>query len=97
MRGLPLRPRQVKTALGSHAGSAGWGELDDIAVTLDLYGHLMPGSEAEAAERLHAYLTAAGADAARTADEATGAPRAPVSAPVSSVEPIRASGTAELG
>jgi len=39
-----------------------------IAVTFDLYGHLMPGSEAEAAELLDAYLTSARArdeDAAR--------------------------------
>jgi len=27
-----------------------------VTVTYDLYGHLMPGSEAEAAERLDAYL-----------------------------------------
>ena len=30
----------------------------NIAITLDLYGHLMPGSEAEAAELLDSYLTA---------------------------------------
>ena len=29
-----------------------------IAITLDLYGHLMPGSESEAAEMLDAYLAA---------------------------------------
>jgi integrase len=77
-------------ALSTYMGHA------TIGITLDLYGHLMPGSEAEAAERLHAYLTAAGADAARTADEATDAPGAPLGAPVSSEEPMRASGTAEL-
>jgi integrase len=31
-----------------------------IAITLDRYGHLMPGSEAEAAELLDGYLTAQG-------------------------------------
>jgi len=30
----------------------------NISITLDPYGHLMPGSEAEAAELLDAYLTA---------------------------------------
>jgi integrase len=30
----------------------------NISITLDLYGHLMPGSEAEAAGLLDAYLTA---------------------------------------
>jgi integrase len=30
----------------------------NISITLDRYGHLMPGSEAEAAELLDAYLTA---------------------------------------
>ena len=30
-----------------------------IAITLDLYGHLMPGNEAEAAKLLDAYLGAA--------------------------------------
>jgi len=28
----------------------------NIAITMDLYGHLMPGSEAEAASLLDAYL-----------------------------------------
>jgi integrase len=28
----------------------------NIAITIDLYGHLMPGSEAEAADLLDAYL-----------------------------------------
>ena len=28
----------------------------NIAITLDLYGHLMPGSEAQAATLLYAYL-----------------------------------------
>jgi integrase len=30
----------------------------NISITLDRYGHLMPGSEAEAAELLDAYLAA---------------------------------------
>ena len=49
----------------------------NIAVTLDLYGHLMPGSEAEAAGLLDAYLGVQldrAADAARSAgEELTGA------------------------
>jgi integrase len=28
----------------------------NIAITMDLYGHLMPGSEAQAADLLDAYL-----------------------------------------
>jgi integrase len=49
-----------------------------IGITLDRYGHLMPGSEAEAAGLLDAYLTAQrerAEDAARAAGgELTGAP-----------------------
>ena len=41
-----------------------------IKVTFDLYGHLMPGSEAEAAELLDAYLAA---DRARAEDKARAA------------------------
>jgi integrase len=37
-------------ALSTYMGHA------NIAITLDLYGHLMPGSEAEAATLLDAYL-----------------------------------------
>ena len=33
-----------------------WMGHANIGVTFDLYGHLMPGSEAEGAARLHAYL-----------------------------------------
>ena len=39
-------------ALSTYMGHA------TIATTLDLYGHLMPGSESEAAEMLDAYLAA---------------------------------------
>jgi integrase len=42
----------------------------NISITLDRYGHLMPGSEAEAAGLLDAYLSAErrlAADAARSA------------------------------
>lgn len=50
----------------------------NITTTLDTYGHLMPGSEDEAAELLDAYLTAQrerAEDAARAAGAAaTGAP-----------------------
>jgi integrase len=47
----------------------------NISITLDRYGHLMPGSEAEAAGLLDAYLAAQqrGADAA-PANALTGAP-----------------------
>lgn len=31
----------------------------NISITLDCYGHLMPGNEAQAAKLLHAYLDAA--------------------------------------
>jgi integrase len=41
-----------------------------IKVTFDLYGHLMPGTEAEAAALLDDYLDAEGASAARAAGEA---------------------------
>jgi len=34
-----------------------------VTITLDRYGHLMPGSESEAAERLDAYLARAVAGA----------------------------------
>jgi integrase len=37
-------------ALSTYMGHA------NIGITLDLYGHLMPGSEAESASRLDAYL-----------------------------------------
>jgi len=52
-------------ALSTYMGHA------TIAVTLDLYGHLMPGSESEAAELLDVYLTAQrerADDAARAGD-----------------------------
>jgi hypothetical protein len=42
-----------------------------VGITLDRYGHLMPGSEDEAASLLNAYLTAQRAraeEAARSAD-----------------------------
>jgi hypothetical protein len=34
-----------------------------IQITLDLYGHLMPGNESEAAAQLDAYLDRAGSRA----------------------------------
>jgi hypothetical protein len=40
-------------ALSTYMGDA------NIAITFDLYGHLMPGNEAEAAGMLDAYLTLA--------------------------------------
>jgi len=45
-------------ALGTYMGHA------NISVTFDRYGHLMPGPEHEAADRLHRYLasTAASSD-----------------------------------
>jgi hypothetical protein len=44
-------------ALSTYMGHA------NIGITLDRYGHLMPGSEAEAAGLLDAYLTAQHAEA----------------------------------
>jgi integrase len=41
-------------ALSTYMGHAG------IQITLDLYGHLMPGNESEAAAQLDAYLDRAG-------------------------------------
>lgn len=38
-----------------------------ISITLDRYGHLMPGSEGEAASRLDDYLTRARAAGTRAA------------------------------
>ena len=38
-----------------------------VTITLDRYGHLMPGNESEAAQRLDAYLAAAVAEAPATA------------------------------
>jgi integrase len=59
-------------ALSTYMGHA------NIAVTLDLYGHLMPGSEAEAAGLLDTYLAAqlnTATEAGRGAGEVlTGAP-----------------------
>jgi integrase len=45
-----------------------------ISITLDKYGHLMPGSEDEAAGLLDAFLASATAEAARTAEPSTVAP-----------------------
>jgi hypothetical protein len=42
----------------------------NISITLDRYGHLMPGSEAEAAELLDTYLAA---ELDRSAEQARGA------------------------
>jgi hypothetical protein len=39
----------------------------NIGITLDRYGHLMPGNEAEAAGVLDAYLNRAGSEAPVTA------------------------------
>jgi integrase len=38
-----------------------------VTITLDRYGHLMPGNESEAAQRLDAYLAEAVAGAPATA------------------------------
>jgi hypothetical protein len=45
----------------------------NIAITFDLYGHLMPGSEGEAADALDLYLAA---ETARAAD-----PTSPTASP----------------
>jgi integrase len=49
-----------------------------ISITLDRYGHLMPGSEDEAAGLLDAYLTAQRGRAEDAARAAIGDPRSPV-------------------
>jgi hypothetical protein len=51
-------------ALSTYMGHA------NISITLDRYGHLMPGSEDEAAELLDAYLERANTQARRAAVEA---------------------------
>lgn len=74
-RGLPVdrhdperreQQRRVEVALGcrvnakalsTYMGHAG------IQITLDLYGHLMPGNESEAAAQLDAYLGGADGEA----------------------------------
>jgi integrase len=52
-----VNPKALATYMG-HAS---------ITVTFDLYGHLMPGAEAEAAELLDAYLTRGDSDARKAA------------------------------
>jgi integrase len=47
-----------------------------ITVTLDTYGHLMPGSEVEAPQLVEAYLAARHEDAAKRAREAEPSARA---------------------
>lgn len=49
-------------ALSTYMGHA------NISITLDLYGHLMPGNEEEAAGLLDAYLERSRADVARAAE-----------------------------
>ena len=71
-----VNPKALQTFMG-HA---------NIAVTLDRYGHLMPGTEAEAAEMLEGYLTAQrerAEDLARKAGSAAdgGGTGAPAGAP----------------
>jgi len=50
LRVLDDRGRVNAKALSTFMGHA------NISITLDRYGHLMPGSEAEAADLLDAYL-----------------------------------------
>jgi integrase len=54
--------KATTTALSTFMGHA------NIGITLDLYGHLMPGSEAQAAELLNTYLAreAGGSTVAQT-------------------------------
>ncbi len=49
-------------ALATYMGHA------SVTITFDLYGHLMPGNEEEAAALLDAYLDCERAKAARTAE-----------------------------
>lgn len=43
-------------ALSTYMGHA------SVSITFDRYGHLMPGNESEAADRLDAYLARAGVE-----------------------------------
>jgi hypothetical protein len=69
-----------------------------IQVTLDRYGHLMPGAESEAASRLDALL-ANGESQARSADaeDETGTHTGMHPAPLASFPPRRGAGVVERG
>jgi hypothetical protein len=69
----------VEANLPESAQAEAGGLPPSIQVTFDLYGHLMPGSEAEAAALLDAYLTA---QRKRSEDTARGLTGAPTGAPV---------------
>jgi integrase len=57
-RGEVAGPRPDRTApAGRHALSSYMGH-SSVAITLDRYGHLMPGNEAEAVTLLDTYLSA---------------------------------------
>jgi len=62
-------------ALSTYMGHA------NIAVTMDRYGHLMPGNEAEAAELLDAFLAPAGIEAVATVEGRAEEAASPGSAP----------------
>jgi integrase len=47
------RGRRDREALSTYMGHS------SVTITLDRYGHLMPGNESEAAARLDAYLSQA--------------------------------------
>ena len=64
-----LRLSDVAAGVNAKALSTYMGHAN-IAITLDRYGHLMPGNEDEAAALLNAYLERARAEAARTAETA---------------------------
>lgn len=53
-------------ALSTYMGHA------SVSITFDLYGHLMPGNESEAADLLDAYLARSAAPARQSRDIATG-------------------------
>jgi hypothetical protein len=58
---LPIAAGVNAKALSTYTGHS------SIKVTFDLYGHLMPGAEAEAAGLLDAYLALADTDARKAA------------------------------
>ena len=69
-----------------------------IQVTLDLYGHLFPGAEQEAASRLDAFLANAESQArSASASTETGPHTGPHPAPLASFVPRRGAGAVERG
>ena len=73
---LPRVPPHLRLAddrrQGEREGALAYMGHANISITLDRYGHLMPGNEAEAADLLDAYLTAEHERATEQVREADG-------------------------